>query len=598
MTIRSLSSGPLCRFLCIILSISMATGPSAAVRAQQPTDSPAAEVAPPRELHAQTGRDLERGRTDTMLLAAPHAGKIDLTYVSPSAVAVAVLRPGQVMTAEATQMLPVEVASAAGLQHLGVDPADVEEVAAFIEAPLAGPPQYGATVKLTKPLSLNDLPAELRAHTQPGELAGREYLQSVNPMLPSIYAPDDRTLVVAPDVTLRRLVEAADKPKSGPLVDRIRNLPAGHDLYVAVDLATLRPLIVAGLALARKQVPPEAQQFLDAPSLMSAAELTFNVSNLGPTSLVVHANDEASAERLVTLAGDAFRLWRQKMVAELEAELAKEENQDDPVAQAYLRYVKRISESPAALPTLERDGATLTLFRTTPGDPQQQQLATIAVVGILVALLLPAVQAAREAARRSVSMNNMKQLMLALLNYWDSHRTLPAHAIYSDDGKPLLSWRVQILPYLEEGELYKEFHLDEPWDSPHNRELIARMPAVFRNPNLVEAAEGKTDYLAVVGEPCVFDGTAKGTRLEDIRDGTSKTIALVEADADRAVIWTKPDDWQYDPANPSAGLGGLRPGGWLAAWADGRVSFITSSVDRDVLKSLFTRSGGEVVQVP
>jgi type II secretory pathway pseudopilin PulG len=224
-------------------------------------------------------------------------------------------------------------------------------------------------------------------------------------------------------------------------------------------------------------------------------------------------------------------------------------------------------------------------------------LYSIAVIGILVALLLPAVQAAREAARRSQSMNNLKQLMLALHNNHDVRKRFPAHASYDAEGKPLLSWRVYILPFLEAGELYKQFHLDEPWDSPHNKQLIDFMPDVFANPNLVGEA-GKTNYLAVVGSECVFNGTAMGMSFRSITDGTSKTILLVEADADRAVTWTKPDDWQYDANNPAAGLGGLRPGGWLAAFADGSVQFISNDVDRETLKALFTRAGQEVVEVP
>ncbi len=221
----------------------------------------------------------------------------------------------------------------------------------------------------------------------------------------------------------------------------------------------------------------------------------------------------------------------------------------------------------------------------------------MAVIGVLVALLLPAVQAAREAARRNQSMNNMKQMILGLLNYESAKKSYPAHAIYSPDGKPLLSWRVQILPFIENQALYQQFHLDEPWDSEHNRALIPQMPAIYANPNL-PLPPGKTNYLAVVGTPCIFNGTEKGTRIRNITDGTSNTIMLVEANADQAVDWTKPDDLKFDAQNPSAGLGGLRPGGWLAAFADGHVSFVANSVDRQTLSALFTSAGGEIVRDP
>lgn len=195
-------------------------------------------------------------------------------------------------------------------------------------------------------------------------------------------------------------------------------------------------------------------------------------------------------------------------------------------------------------------------------------------------------------------MNNIKNLLLAILNYHDMRKSFPANANYSGDGKPLLSWRVHILPLLEEGELYSQFKLDEPWDSEHNRKLIEKMPAVYANPGLPSPSDFKTNYLAVVGEGCVFDGTPTGIQIRQITDGTSKTIMLVEAAPDRAVIWTKPDDWQFDPKDPASGLGGIRPGGWLAGWVDGHVSFVESSIAPQVLQGLFTRAGGERAATP
>ena len=129
-----------------------------------------------------------------------------------------------------------------------------------------------------------------------------------------------------------------------------------------------------------------------------------------------------------------------------------------------------------------------------------------------------------------------------------------------------------VLPFIgeDEAKLFKEFHLDEPWDSDHNRKLVARMPKVFQHPRIDRP--GFTNYLAVVGEECMFDGTTKGVRIAQIVDGTSKTIALVEANADRAVEWTKPQDWEFDREHPTAGLGSIWGDHWYAAWVDGEYS--------------------------
>jgi hypothetical protein len=199
---------------------------------------------------------------------------------------------------------------------------------------------------------------------------------------------------------------------------------------------------------------------------------------------------------------------------------------------------------------------------------------------------------ADDAVQESQTLDNMKQVALGLLNYESAHGSLPAHASYSADGKPLLSWRVLILPYLEQKSLYDEFHLDEPWDSPHNKPLVGRMPEIFKNPNL-PSSDGKTIYLAVVGPTCVFDGTAEGMPLAKITDGTANTVMLVEANADHAVEWTKPADLEFNAKNPAAGLGGLRHHGWNAASADGSCSFIRNETDPREVKALFTPAGGE-----
>jgi hypothetical protein len=205
------------------------------------------------------------------------------------------------------------------------------------------------------------------------------------------------------------------------------------------------------------------------------------------------------------------------------------------------------------------------------------------------ALLLPAIQAAREAARRNASMNNMKQIALGLNNYENSRKAFPAA---KNEGGSQLSWRVHILPYIEEDALYSQFHLDEPWDSEHNKKLIARMPSIYESPNGVFPA-GETNYLVVTGPATAFGDGTTGPAASDFTDGTSNTIMFVEAD--QSVVWTKPDDYQFDPNNPRQGLGGLRPLGFLATFADSHTRFIQNDIDPNVLKALMTREGREVI---
>ena len=211
----------------------------------------------------------------------------------------------------------------------------------------------------------------------------------------------------------------------------------------------------------------------------------------------------------------------------------------------------------------------------------------------LTALLLPAVQAAREAARRAQCTYNLKLIALALHNYHDVSGGLPAAAILGKDGKPLLSWRVAILPYVEQQDLYNQFHLDEPWDSPHNKALIAKMPSVYSCPSRNRPESGTTTYKVFVGGGAAFD-PAKGVGFAAFSDGLSNTLAVVESKT--AVVWTKPDDIPFDPKAPPSLLdaGSPHPGGFNALMSDGSVRFL-KTINPKVFRDLITRSGGEII---
>lgn len=213
-----------------------------------------------------------------------------------------------------------------------------------------------------------------------------------------------------------------------------------------------------------------------------------------------------------------------------------------------------------------------------------------AAVGVTVALLLPAVQASREAARRAQCFNNHKQIALAMHNYADANKGFPPMAITGKNGEPLLSWRVALLPYLEQQQLYEAIRKDEPWDSPHNRPLMDRMPAVFACPtNKLEP--GMTCCRAFAGDGGILEKD-KTTPLSAIRDGTSNTILFAEAA--EPVEWMRPEGLSVDGPD-LLGLGSKHPGGFVAALADGSVRFISSRVSPRTLKGLATKDGGEVV---
>ncbi len=169
----------------------------------------------------------------------------------------------------------------------------------------------------------------------------------------------------------------------------------------------------------------------------------------------------------------------------------------------------------------------------------------------------------------------------------------PPPTAASKDGKPLLSWRVLILPYLDQQTLYKQFKLDQPWDSPHNQALISRMPPMLACPSGSRklAGEGKTTYLTPRGTTTIFPGSTP-VKLQEITDGTSSTILVLEANDNAAVTWTKPDDWEVTTPLSTKGLFGHHPNGTNYGFGDGSVRFLNETITPDLLLKLLTRDGG------
>jgi hypothetical protein len=216
------------------------------------------------------------------------------------------------------------------------------------------------------------------------------------------------------------------------------------------------------------------------------------------------------------------------------------------------------------------------------------------------AALKPFFAELEKTANRFEGENHLKQIGIAMHSYHDAVGTLPNAAICDENGKPLLSWRVAILPYIEEDNLYKQFNLREPWDSPTNIKLMERMPAIYGLPNRPDKFKYQTFFRVFTGPNTPFDLTrnrpgplGRGLRLTDFTDGTSNTLLVVEAA--ESVPWTKPDELPFNEKGPMPKLGGLYADRFLALFADGSVRTIGTKTPPEVLRAVITPNGGEIV---
>jgi len=514
------------------------------------------------------------------------AEPLDLSYVSADAVAAVVLHPRSVLTSPDMQMLPIEVIVAAGKQHLGIDPTEIEQAIGIVGiAGLgAGEPAVGVILRFAKPYDQEAVLERLGRKTAEASYRAKKYRRALAPDAPSIHMPDDRTLLLANEPGMKAMLSAANV--DSPLTKLLRKADTSKTAVVVVDFATLRPLVMVGMQ-SLPPVPAPFDQFTKVPELVNWLELSLDFQGTAGLGILIGANDAKAAGQLKELTDRAKTIANQMLQAQLAQNMG---NRDDPTEQAMGQYMQRITKKMIDDIHVEVNDDRLKVI---PLQGSQAALTSTATTGILGGLLFPAVQAAREAARRAQSVNNLKQIGLAMMINHDKSGGLPARAIFDKEGRPLLSWRVALLPFLDQQALYSEFHLDEPWNSEHNRKLIPRMPAFYGNPNVPDS-EGKTVYLAVDGEGTVFAGK-EGISLREMTDGTSNTILVVEADADRAVEWTRPKDLDYDADRPMKGLGNLRTGGFNALFGDGSVQFLSNALNADMLKAFMTYAGGEVV---
>lgn len=281
-----------------------------------------------------------------------------------------------------------------------------------------------------------------------------------------------------------------------------------------------------------------------------------------PAAEVQAANQQSKAQS-ETVGGDAESTSAAKASA---------------VAQAEARPAPSAAESASTVP------ATSDQARPAPAARPQ-----VGPVQVVVRNARPATSLTAE-EKRLRSIANLQRLGEALTAYAERTGALPA-VIRDPQGAPLLSWRVALLPDLGHGELYRQFRLDEAWDSPHNRQLLPQIPPELQSP---ERFDQKTNYLGLAGSGHAF-GTSRGVVPRAMEDGPENTIAVVEVDEHRAAAWTAPEDFVPQADRPRYDLNRLRGDGAFALLANGQVVSLPAALVDHQLLALFSPDGGEQI---
>lgn len=518
---------------------------------------------------------------------------IPLEYVPPSAVFVATLRPGAI-TENAEMAKALNYADQRQLlARAGLTIRDVAELMFLLPGKKYCGPR--AIVRFTTPEAcreaftslLGERPKSLGMIPGSGMMRGRTASDQVTQLDEITIAVEPYAWVESQGGTLPELKTNLVHPWSN---DWERNNDA--QLVAAINVAPSRPSFLQELNESTARGNFFVATLVPLVNQTNWATATGEMSSEG-FQLKLSANCEnaegakqvaSTAQALLTLCGGFLGSQR---VLISQAAIAPEANTTvwgmSEARKKTLAKLCELGERALASATTETHDelAHITI---------QSDSLNVESLGQTAKALLPTIEQARIAARRAQSKNNLKQLSLALLNYEATYNRLPMAANYAEGSKHPYSWRVALLPFLEQQSLYDQYRFDEPWDSEANKLVLEQIPDQYRSP-FDDPASTSAGYFVFSGPATVLNAEHT-VQLRNITDGTSNTLTFVEAK--RAIPWTKPEDIAYAADSPLPKLDR-----WTselhAAMCDGSVHALADDIAEERLRALITKAGGEIV---
>lgn len=531
------------------------------------------------------------GQAESSSTTSAENAPFPLTYAPDDAIAVFGIRPKSLLSQPA--LMPVAkliLQTDQMAKPMGVPIDQIEQVVWSLGTQDQVPPEpmlIAAMIRISGNWDLDKLKQEQLPESTTGFYGGQLYLRNTNGIGPAFWLADEHTLIYSE--TEAGLKQAIDARNSS--VGREKRIPAwetANEQTVAsyLNVAILRKLMegVQDRFAGGGFTPQQAFQaklgivgplWRDVDTVVGGVEFGREI-DLKVTAYSKDADAAAKVQETLNamlVLGKNMIEQNQQMIGQLPESEQKMVGSMMSIGQEVIKSLK-----------ITRDESNVVAEAKLPEN----------TVNVITTALLPAVTGAREAAQRAQSMNNLKQIGLALHNYHDTHGHFPAPVMMGPDGKTPHSWRVAILPFVEEADMFNQYRFDEPWDSEHNKKVTEKIPPVFRHP-MDKKDSTNASFFALVGTNTLMGDNKRNTRMADITDGTSNTLMIVEAKRD--IPWSKPEDIAYpdDRTKALPELGGFFKQGFLAGFGDGSVRMIFKSIDKTTLQNLIERNDGNVI---
>ncbi len=502
-------------------------------------------------------------------------------FIPVDGMGTAVASPARLLRSKTLVMYPTEIADGWGIENVGVPLSKISSAQLVVAAPGPSDAMFAVVFKFTEPVAIKSLSDKFVGDAI--DVDGHDCFRMNGPPGVVIHQLAADTIVVASNNYLDSVLRAKADQANGPLAKLANTTTHSGHLTILFAVEPIRPLIMGLVQSVSNQIPPPLAEFTAIPELLDAVTLRVNVDDQDRAfELSLLAGDEEAAERLEQIINNAIAMGSQIALAQTLQQIEGE----GAVPAAMRKYVNRMADKIVTAATPRRNGSTVSI-----SAPLDYGISTQLV---MASLLMPAVQSARFQSETMRSTNNLKRIGLAMHNHHSAYKALPDRAIRDAQGAPLLSWRVKVLPFIEQQALYEEFRLDQPWDSEHNLALLDEMPDVYRHPTAKTKA-GFTVYQLPVNDKYLFkpDGPRK---FREVLDGLSNTIMALERDPKEAVPWTKPDDFEIDFDRPFVGMRFNNDGSFNVLLSDGAVLTLRpSTVGSKTMKALLTVDGGELV---
>lgn len=494
-------------------------------------------------------------------------------FIPHSAVAGVAVFPKKIASLPDLKVFPREVVTAWGQKELGFDPMLITEVTLILDkldkVTPGEEPGWAAVLHFEK---MQGLAGAMIDKLEEKTIGGKTVYSGENG-IPSFMVFDESTMIVGNESWFPELIAASGQ---GSLVEMFNGPSVKGQLMTFADVKQMRPLFEdICKVFDNYELPPQVDDFRRIPDLVESLELGVDVNKKFESRLVLKANNSEAAQQVHDIIVEGMQYGKVSMLAQMTSEL----DMDDPVQVATLQYARRVAEKYEVKFTPDVNGSELSI------TANEEILAVPVLLG-----MMGSVTRSMEFERKMTPELQLRQTVLAALNYESAYQKFPPTTVNDENGEPLFSGIARLLPFIEQNAMHDQLRFDEPWDSEHNSQFTTVAIAPFG----VDGNGNSTIRFPIFPGSLWDDGGEK--RFRDIQDGSSNTIFAIHVPEGSESSWADPTPWTISESNPMRDVFGDRDE-VLVAMTDGSSRVLKrSQMTNEKLRALLTIAGGEVIE--